>query len=231
MDIHCIIPARAGSKRIKNKNLYNLNGKPLIAYSIKAALDSGVFNSVIVSTDSEEIAQVARQYGAKVPRLRRPELSNDIVGIHPVVQDSIKMLDLKNSELTIIVCLFATAIFIKASHIKLGIKEFLSESAHYPLLTLSRFTHPIERAYCATGSYYSPLEPNNMRKRTQDFETKWFDAGQFYIAKAQDWLMQPEFKGPFQALIIPPGEAVDIDTYEDLEIVSRILSTNKAQTI
>lgn len=231
MDIYCIIPARAGSKRIKNKNLYSLNGKPLIAYSINAALDSGVFSSVIVSTDSEEIAQVARQYGAKVPNLRGPELSNDYVGIHPVIQDSIKMLDIKISEQTIIMCLSATAVLMNPSYIKQGVKEFLSESAHYPLLTLSRFTHPIERAYCATGSYYSPLIPNNMRKRTQDFEPKWFDAGQFCIAKAQDWLTQPEFKGPFQALIIPPDEVVDIDTYEDLEIVSKILSTNKAQLI
>lgn len=231
MDIHCIIPARAGSKRIKNKNLYNLNGKPLIAYSIKAALDSGVFTSVIVSTDSEEIAQVARQCGAKVPRMRGPELSNDYVGIHPVIQDSIKMLDIKNLEQTIIMCLSATAVLINSNYIKRGIKEFLSESASHPLLTLSRFTHPIERAYGATGSYYSPLIPNNMKKRTQDFEPKWFDAGQFCIAKAQDWLAQSEFKGPFQALIIPPDEVVDIDTYEDLEIVSKILNTNKAQFI
>jgi N-acylneuraminate cytidylyltransferase len=184
-----------------------------------------------VSTDSEEIAQIARQYGAKVPRMRGPELSNDYVGIHPVIQDSIKMLDIKNSEQTIIMSLSATAVLMNSSYIKRGIKEFLSDSAHYPLLTLSRFTHPIERAYCATGSYYSPQLLNNMKKRTQDFEPKWFDAGQFCIAKAQDWLTQPEFKGPFQALIIPPGEIVDIDTYEDLEIVSRIISANKAQLI
>ena len=231
MDMYCIIPARAGSKRIKNKNLYNLNGKPLIAYSIKTALDSGVFSSVIVSTDSEEIAQVARKYGAKVPRLRGPELSNDYIGIHPVIQDSIKMLGTKNLEQTIIMSLSATAVLINSSYIKRGVKEFLSESANYPLLTLSRFTHPIERAYCATGRYYSPLMQNNMKKRTQDFEPKWFDAGQFCIAKAQDWLTQQEFKGPFNALIIPPHEVVDIDTYEDLEIVSKILSSNKAQLI
>ena len=89
---YCIIPARAGSKRIPNKNLYSINGKPLIAYSIEAAIQSNVFTSVLVSTDSEEIAEVSKKYGASVPQLRSPELSNDFIGTHPVIKDSINKL-------------------------------------------------------------------------------------------------------------------------------------------
>jgi len=221
MDSYCIIPARAGSKRIKNKNLHILNGKPLIAYSIQAALESNIFSSVIVSTDSEEIAKVSRQYGAIVPRLREPKLSDDFIGTRPVIQDSINMLEIKNLDQTIIMCLYATAILINSNHIKLGIEKFLSENNHYPLLTLTRFTHPIERAYCKTNNHYFPLMPNNMNIRTQDFESKWFDAGQFYIAKAEEWLTGQEFKGPYTALILSPDEVVDIDTYEDLERASK----------
>ena len=176
MDIHCIIPARAGSKRIKNKNLYNLNGKPLIAYSIKAALDSGVFNSVIVSTDSEEIADVSRKFGATVPELRAPEISGDFIGTHPVVQDTINKLKIVNLNEVVVMCLYATAILTNSSQIELGYEKFLSENNRYPLLTLGKYSHPIERAFEKRGDVYQPITPDNIVIRAQDFESKWFDA-------------------------------------------------------
>ena len=217
MKSYCVIPARAGSKRIPNKNLYNLNGKPLISYPIEAALNSKVFTSVIVSTDSEEIADVSRKYGATVSELRAPELSGDFIGTHPVVQDTINKLKIANLDETVVMCLYATAILISSSQIVLGHEKFLSENNRYPLLTLGKYSHPIERAFEKRGDAYQPVTPNNMEIRTQDFETKWFDAGQFYLAKASDWLSQHQFTGPFNALVMPTEDFTDIDTVEDIE--------------
>lgn len=217
MKSYCVIPARAGSKRIPNKNLFNLNGKPLISYPIEAALNSKVFTSVIVSTDSEEIADVSRKYGATVSELRAPELSGDFIGTHPVVQDTINKLKIENLDETVVMCLYATAILISSSQIVLGYEKFLSENNRYPLLTLGKYSHPIERAFEKRGDVYQPVTPNNMEIRTQDFETKWFDAGQFYLAKASDWLSQHKFTGPFNAQVIPSEDFTDIDTVEDIE--------------
>ena len=226
MNSYCVIPARAGSKRIPRKNLYNINGKPLIAYSIEAALNSKVFDSVIVSTDSEEIAEESRKYGALVPELRSPELSNDYVGTHPVIQDTIKKLNTRNLEETVVMCLYATAILVNPSQIKFGYAKFLSETNRHPLLTLCRYSHPIERAFEKCGDVYQPVTPDNMLIRTQDFGSKWFDAGQFYLAMARDWLSQNKFTGPFNALIIPPEYITDIDTIEDLESAKKKLNNN-----
>jgi pseudaminic acid cytidylyltransferase len=217
MKSYCVIPARAGSKRIPNKNLYNLNGKPLISYPIEAALNSKVFTSVIVSTDSEEIADVSRKYGATVSELRAPELSGDFIGTHPVVQDTINKLKIANLDETVVMCLYATAILISSSQIILGYEKFLSENNRYPLLTLGKYSHPIERAFEKRDDVYQPVTPNNMEIRTQDFETKWFDAGQFYLAKASDWMSQHKFTGPFNALVMPSEDFTDIDTVEDIE--------------
>ena len=217
MKSYCVIPARAGSKRIPNKNLYNLNGKPLISYPIEAALNSKVFASVIVSTDSEEIADVSRKYGATVLELRAPELSGDFIGTHPVVQDTINKLKIANLDETVVMCLYATAILISSSQISLGYEKFLSETNRYPLLTLGKYSHPIERAFEKRGDVYQPVTPNNMAIRTQDFEAKWFDAGQFSLAMASDWLSQHKFTGPFNALVMPSEDFTDIDTVEDIE--------------
>ena len=223
MKSYCVIPARAGSKRIPNKNLYNLNGKPLISYPIEAALNSKVFTSVIVSTDSEEIADVSRKYGATVSELRAPELSGDFIGTHPVVQDTINKLKIANLDETVVMCLYATAILISSSQIILGYEKFLSENNRYPLLTLGKYSHPIERAFEKRDDVYQPVTPNNMEIRTQDFETKWFDAGQFYLAKASDWMSQHKFTGPFNALVMPSEDFTDIDTIEDIENVKKKL--------
>ena len=226
---YCIIPARAGSKRIPNKNLYSINGKPLIAYSIEAAIQSNVFTSVLVSTDSEEIAEVSKKYGASVSQLRSPELSNDFIGTHPVIKDSINKLHLSDLDETVIMCLYATAILIGPSQIKLGYEKFISESNQHPLITLCRYTHPIERAFQKLGDSYQSIAPHMMQIRTQDLEPKWFDAGQFYLATARDWLSQDKFTGPFNALIMPTEDVIDIDTIEDLEnATKRLLNKPKS---
>ena len=223
MKSYCVIPARAGSKRIPNKNLFNLNGKPLIGYTIEAALNSKIFTSVLVSTDSEEIAEVSRKYGATVSELRAPELSGDFIGTHPVVQDTIYKLRIENLNETVVMCLYATAILINSSQIILGYQKFLSDKNRFPLLTLGKYSHPIERAFEKRGDAYQPVIPENIEIRTQDFESKWFDAGQFYLALASDWLSQTKFTGPFNALVMPSEDFTDIDTIEDIENVKKKL--------
>jgi CMP-N-acetylneuraminic acid synthetase len=129
-------------------------------------------------------------------------------------------------EETVVMCLYATAILINPSQIKLGYEKFLSETNRHPLLTLCRYSHPIERAFEKRGDIYQPVSPENMLVRTQDFGSKWFDAGQFYLAMAGDWLSQDKFTGPFNGLIIPSDDVTDIDTFEDLERAKKKLHNN-----
>ena len=114
----CVIPARGGSKRIPRKNVKPFNGKPMIAYSIEAAIQSGCFDKIIVSTDDLEIAEVAMQYGAEVPFMRPAELSNDHAGTLPVIKHVIEWFDGQEAEPTLVCCLYATAPFVTAQHLQ-----------------------------------------------------------------------------------------------------------------
>jgi len=121
----CVIPARGGSKRIPRKNVKPFNGKPMIAYSIEAAIQSSCFDKVIVSTDDLEIAQVAMQYGAEVPFMRPAELSNDHAGTVPVIKHAIEWFNNQKTEPTQVCCLYATAPFVTAQHIQNAYQQLL----------------------------------------------------------------------------------------------------------
>jgi pseudaminic acid cytidylyltransferase len=223
----CMIPARGGSKRIPRKNIKVFNGKPIIAYSIEAALESNCFDQVIVSTDDNEIAEVAKTYGAKVPFIRPSELSNDYAGTIPVVKHTIEWLEGHNKIIDNVCCLYATAPFIQSQAISKSFQQLLESKADY-CFSVTSFAFPIQRSIRITqDDKVDMFYPENFNVRSQDLEESYHDAGQFYWGKAQafkdELIVFSEAASPY---ILPRYLVQDIDTMEDwirAEAMHRVL--------
>lgn len=213
-----VIPARGGSKRIPRKNIKLFCGKPMIAWSIEAALQSGCFDEVIVSTDDSETADVARQWGADVPFMRPAALSDDHTGTTPVVCHAIKWFQQTNREPSQICCIYATAPFVQTSDIQCGLKVLESTGADY-VFPVTSYAFPIQRAIRITpGQRVQMFHPEYFNTRSQDLEEAWHDAGQFYWGKTQAWLAyKPLFSPDAASIILPRYRVQDIDTPEDWE--------------
>tara|TARA_B100000795_G_scaffold270018_1_gene261914 strand:- start:8533 stop:9234 length:702 start_codon:yes stop_codon:yes gene_type:complete len=212
----CVIPARGGSKRIPYKNIKEFNGKPIIAYSIEAALNSKCFDQVIVSTDDSEIAMVAKQYGANVPFCRPDELSNDYIGTIPVIKHTIEWMENNDNKIDNVCCLYATAPFIQPKIISESYKQLVSSKNQY-CFSVTSFTFPIQRAVkIVKGGNISMFYPEYFDKRSQDLEEAYHDAGQFYWGKAQAFKDElPLFSELAAPYILPRYLVQDIDTMED----------------
>ena len=211
-----IIPARGGSKRIPRKNIKEFCGKPMIAWSIEAALKSGCFDQIIVSTDDIEIAQVARAYGADTPFVRPPELSNDHAGTIPVVAHAIEWLHSNGNLAEIICCIYATAPFVLETDLQRGLAAFKNSDADYAF-SVTSFPFPIQRAVRITPqNRIQMFQPEHFNTRSQDLEEAWHDAGQFYWGKAKAWLShKPVFTEDSLPIKLPRYRVQDIDTQED----------------
>ena len=212
----CMIPARGGSKRIPRKNIKAFNGKPIIAYSIEAALESNCFDQVIVSTDDNEIAEVARTYGAKVPFIRPAKLSNDYAGTIPVIKHTIEWLEGHNNTINNVCCLYATAPFIQSHTISKAFQQLLESKADY-CFSVTSFAFPIQRSIRITqDDKVDMFYPENFNVRSQDLEESYHDAGQFYWGKAQAFKDElPIFSEAASPYILPRYLVQDIDTTED----------------
>lgn len=211
-----VIPARGGSKRIPRKNIKEFCGKPMLAWSIEAAQQSGCFDDVIVSTDDEEIAAVAQQYGATVPFMRPAELSDDMTGTSPVVWHAIETLAAQGKEYNQVCCIYATAPFLAAESLKQAMDLLQQESASF-VFSVTSFPYPIQRALRINSQGHAEMrEPEYGPTRSQDLEEAFHDAGQFYLGSATSWLAK---KGVFNSgalpFILPRFRVQDIDTPED----------------
>lgn len=211
-----VIPARGGSKRIPRKNIKEFCGKPMIAYSIEAALQSGCFDKVIVSTDDTEIAKVARRYGAEVPFIRPAELSNDYTGTIPVIRHAVEWLIQQGIDPQLVCCLYATAPFVTPKYLQQGLQQMIEQDADYAF-TVTSYAFPIQRAIKISPQLgIEMFDSNNFNTRSQDLEEAWHDAGQFYWGKAEAWLSEKIIFGPKSTPVILPRHRVqDIDTFED----------------
>lgn len=214
----CVIPARGGSKRIPRKNIKDFQGKPMIAYSIEAALSSSCFDRVIVSTDDNEIAEVAIRYGAEVPFMRPDVLSNDYAGTIPVIRHAIEWLIKSGVNPKLVCCLYATAPFVTPDFIKLGLKQLNDTGATYAF-SVTSYAFPIQRAFkISTKLGIEMFTPENFNTRSQDLEDAWHDAGQFYWGVVEAWLTEKViFGAESTAVILPRHNVQDIDTPEDWE--------------
>jgi N-acylneuraminate cytidylyltransferase len=222
-----IIPARGGSKRIPRKNVRLFAGKPIIAHSISAALDSGCFDRVIVSTDDAEIAAVAREWGAETPFVRPPELSDDHTGTNAVVKHAINWLAEQGSPADYACCIYATAPFVQARYLQEGLAR-LQESSRAYAFSVTSFPFPIQRAIRinAEGAVEA-IWPENIFRRSQDLEEAFHDAGQFYWGTTDAYLTDAVVFSPASIPIVLPRHLVqDIDTFEDwrrAELMFRVI--------
>jgi len=207
-----VIPARGGSKRIPKKNIKDFMGKPIIAYSIEAALNSQLFDEVIVSTDDEAIAEVAKQYGADVPFMRPDELADDFTGTTPVVQQAADWFTQNRQKPDYICCIYSTSPFIQIHYLKAGLEK-LKTLDQGCVSSFTSFAFPIQRAQkMDKKGNMMPFYPEFMPCRSQDLEEAYHDAGQFYW-----WTEQSLRQGSKEnsAVILPRYLVQDIDTLED----------------
>lgn len=214
-----IIPARGGSKRIPRKNIRDFCGKPMIAWSIDAAQESGVFDRIIVSTDDEEIADVARRYGAEVPFMRPEELSNDYAGTIPVIRHATEWLSNNGSPADFVCCIYATAPFIRAEDIIRGVHTLRERKGDYAF-TVTKYAYPIQRALkVSPQQHISMFSPDMFHVRSQDLEESWHDAGQFYWGTSSAWMNEkPIFSSDSHSIELPRERVQDIDTPEDWRV-------------
>jgi N-acylneuraminate cytidylyltransferase len=214
--IVAIIPARGGSKRIPRKNIRPFAGKPIIAYSITAARDCRLFDQIIVSTDDEEIASVARAFGAGTPFLRPQELADDHTGTDAVVKHAIDWLAEQGTTVTYACCIYATAPFIQARYLREGYDKLLASGRDFAF-SVTSFAFPAQWALRITeDGVIGAVNPEHNFTRSQDLEGLFHDAGQFYWGRAQAYLDDIVTHSAASVPVIIPRHLVqDIDTPED----------------
>lgn len=221
-----IIPARGGSKRIVRKNIKIFHGKPLIAYSIETALKSGLFEEVVVSTDDEEIASIAKKYGASVPFLRPKTLADDFTGTEEVVKHALSCL---KTTVDYVCTIYATAPLLQAPFLVDGFTQLQNSSASYAFSATS-MPFPVQRAFKINNQGRCAMfSPENYATRSQDLEESYQDAGQFYWQKLDKKSDEILFGKDSIPIILPRHLVQDIDTLEDwkraevmYEVIQRI---------
>jgi pseudaminic acid cytidylyltransferase len=210
-----IIPARGGSKRIPRKNIKDFHGIPLIAYSIKVALKSNLFDKVIVSTDDEEIAKIAREYGASVPFIRPVELSDDFTGTGAVVNHALEYLKSVGEIYDFVCTIYATAPFLDEKYLIEGFEK-LKNSNTKNAFSCTSMPFPIQRTFKITSNERCEMFwPENFMKRSQDLEESFQDAGQFYWTNLNMKSDEITFGKDSIPIILPRYLVQDIDTLED----------------
>lgn len=211
-----IIPARAGSKRIPGKNIKDFNGLPMIGWSITAARRSGLFDRILVTTDSEEIVKVAAEFGAECPFRRPPELADDHTPTAPVVRHALQWLVDQGEKVTAACCLYATAPFVQAEDLRSGY-ETLTAQGCGSVFTVASYGSPIFRALKLTSDgALTMIHPEYELTRSQDLPEAFFDAGQFYWLDAPRFLRDARiYTADARPVILPRWRVQDIDTPED----------------
>lgn len=210
----CVIPARGGSKRIPRKNIKPFMGKPILAYSIEAALQSGLFDEVMVSTDDREIAEIAGQYGAKVPFMRSAETANDYAGTDDVLLEVLDRYRAEGKEFDVLCCIYSTAPFVTPQRL-VEAYEKLGHDADY-VFTCVAYSYPTQRSLHIVDGKIRMVHPEYASARSQDLETTYHDAGQFYFAKVLSYVQEKTLWGKNTVgLILPELEVQDLDTLTD----------------
>lgn len=210
-----VIPARGGSKRIPRKNVRNFDGRPMISYAIKAALDSGLFRHVVVSTDDEEIARVALACGAEVPFSRPARLADDYTPTVPVVAHAISEAAKLGWVPDYVCCIYPAVPLLAISDLSEALELLKASQADYSF-PIAEFPSAIQRAMkIGHGHRLSSFFPEHEFTRTQDLERAFFDAGQFYWGRRQAWVENPRVHNSAVGLEIQGHRVVDIDTPED----------------
>lgn len=213
-----IIPARSGSKRIPKKNIKYFFGKPMLAWSIEAAIKSACFDRIICSTDDDEIAYIANEYGAETPFIRPKNLANDFIGTTPVIAHAIDFLQGNGDVIDLACCIYATAPFVQPQDIQKSLENMLNNDLDF-CFSATSYPYPIQRSIRLTSeNRCMMIQPEMFQKRSQDLEELYHDAGQFYWGTSESWLEERVlFSKNTMPYILPSYRVQDIDTIEDWE--------------
>lgn len=210
-----IIPARGGSKRIPRKNIKDFLGRPMIAYAIEAAIASQLFDKVIVSTDDQEIAKVAQQYGAEAPFVRPQELADDFTGTNDVIKHALNWFVSQGVSIEYACCIYATVPLLRPQYLKEGLEQLQSSGKSFAF-SVTSFPSPVQRAISIKDHGVSMLYPEHLNTRSQDLEEAYHDAGQFYWGRAAAFLNDENlFSQCAYPVVLPRDLVQDIDTIED----------------
>lgn len=212
-----IITARGGSKRIPRKNIKEFCGRPILSYSIDAARSAGVFDEIMVSTDDEEIARIAQQYGAVVPFFRSPETSNDYASTDAVILEVLREYEKRGEHFDAFCCIYPTAPFLTGERLKDAMQLLSQADSVMPVVP---FSYPPQRGLIITGNGFIERQfPEFATARSQDLQKVYHDCGQFYACRTAPFLEAGTTDVPrLLPLVLSEMEVQDIDTLEDFEI-------------
>ncbi len=211
----CIIPARGGSKRIPRKNIKEFCGKPIIAYSIQVALESELFDEVMVSTDDDEIAEIAKSYGAKVPFMRNAKNADDFASTFDVLEEVLENYRREGISFEMTCCLYPTAPLTSRNRLKEAYHNLVSQNKD-SVIPIVPFSYPPQRSFKVNGSLVSYNHPEYEKTRSQDLEKHYHDAGQFYWSKTKILLKQKSLITQNSGFLeLSDLEVQDIDTMAD----------------
>ena len=213
-----IITARGGSKRIPRKNIKEFCGKPILSYSIEAALSSGLFDRVMVSTDDEEIAQIARSFGAEVPFFRSEKTSSDYATTNDVLLEVLEEYEKRGETFDVACCIYPTAPFVTAEKLKTAMEQLLSSDAD-TLIPVVAFSYPPQRAMIVENGRLVFEYPQYLDSRSQDLTPHYHDVGQFYVFRTEAYQKNRKLMvGNILPMVISEMEVQDIDNQTDWEI-------------
>ncbi|MEI6470532.1 MAG: pseudaminic acid cytidylyltransferase [Betaproteobacteria bacterium] len=217
-----VIPARGGSKRIPRKNIKVFDGLPMIAYAIRAALETDIFSNVVVSTDDEEISEVARSYGASVPFMRPKELANDHTVTVPVIGHAVSWFNNEGYTLEAACCIYPCVPFIKSTDLTDAYQLFTEKNADYVYPVVGFHSSPWRAMTRPENGPMKFIFPENELTRTQDLPLCYQDAGMFYWGKASSWVNGLRMHSNGYGYIMSGSDIVDIDNEEDWTRAERI---------
>ncbi len=218
----CVIPARGGSKRIPQKNIRLFYGKPMIAYAIDAAINSALFDHVVVSTDSEDIAKVSREFGAETPFMRPPMLADDFTPTVPVISHAIDKAEEFGWDVDKVCCIYPGVPLIHPDNIHSALSLMLETGAAFSF-PVAEFPAAVQHALKRDkDGRITPYNSQFQLARSQDFEQSYFDAGQFYWGTKQAWRTLPKIHENGVGLVIPKWSAVDINTPSDWQLAEML---------
>lgn len=218
MNAVAIITARGGSKRIPGKNKKEFLGKPIICYSIEAALASGLFEEVMVSTDDEEIAQIARKTGANVPFMRSEQTANDYATTDDVLLEVLEEYEKRGKTFTYMACIYPTAPFVTAEKLQDAMKV-LKDNQASGVMPVVRFSFPPQRGMAIRNGRLNYCYPENAMKRSQDLEPMYHDCGQFYLYDVSKYrACRGDLPDGYFPIEVPETEVQDIDNLTDWKL-------------
>ncbi len=218
MNAVAIITARGGSKRIPGKNKMDFLGKPIICYSINAALSSGIFDEVMVSTDDEEIAEIARKEGAKVPFMRSEATANDFATTDDVLMEVLEEYEKRGKNFQYMACIYPTAPFVTPQKLK-DAMQILKDNQASGVMPVVRFSFPPQRGMVIRKGRLDYRYPENASKRSQDLEAMYHDCGQFYIYDVEKYrACRGNLPDGYFPIEVPELQVQDIDNMSDWKL-------------